>query len=152
MPAGNVAEKVLLLKYELKSRPGHLIRRPRPSSPLALSHSWLPSCSLHRILYVSPTLIFSRCRRPSKWIPLLSAVCLCKTSVSDRASRREASWAQLQPCTRRRTFTASRDSKDVERFHGDQGLVRSSKMGSRTNATDGIKANIVCEVIQEEEE
>lgn len=90
--------------------------RPCPSSPLALSHSWLPSCSLHCILYVSPTLIFSRCRRPSKWIPLLSAVCLCKTSASDRASRREASWAQLQPCMRRRTFTASRDSKDVERF------------------------------------
>lgn len=127
-----------------------MIMRPCPSSPLPLSHSWLPSCSLHRVLNVSLTLIFSRCRRPSKWIPLLSAVCLCKTSVSDRASRREASWAQLKPCMRRRTFTASRDNRNVERFCGDQDLVRSSKMGSRTN--DGIKANIVCEVIQEEEE
>lgn len=126
--------------------------RPCPSSPLPLSPSWLPSCSLHCILNVSPTLIFSRCRRPSKWIPLLPAVCLCKTSVSDRASRREASWAQLQPCMRRRAFTASRDSKDVERFRGDQGLVRSSKVGSRTNATDGIEANIACEVIQDEDE
>lgn len=126
--------------------------RPCPSSPLSLFHPLFPSCSLHCILNVSPTLIFSRCRRPSKWIPLLSAVCLCKTSVSDRASRREASWAQLQPCIRRRAFTASRDSREVERFRRDQGLVRGSKMGSRTDATDGIKANIACKVIQDKEE
>lgn len=70
-----------------------------PFSPLLpfcpLLSSWLSPSFLHCIRSVSSALIFSRCRRWSKWILLFSAVCLCKTSVSVRASRREASRAQL---------------------------------------------------------
>lgn len=66
-----------------------------PCSPLCLSTFLLFIVLmaflllLDCILYISSVLIFSRCRHWSKQILLFSAVCLCKTSVSVRASPKQ---------------------------------------------------------------
>ena len=53
-------------------------------------------CTLSRLSFLSSMLILSRCGRWSRWILLLSAVCLCKTSVSVRGSLHTAPRTQLQ--------------------------------------------------------